>query len=89
MVRKLIVCGLVGAMAVGLTACSQPLSRGEKGALIGGGAGALIGGVAGGGTGALIGAASGALVGGVIGHSTQKKCKVYYSNGKCKVYYSK
>jgi len=61
-----------------LAACSQPLSRREKGALIGGGAGAaggaLIGGITGApGTGALIGGAAGAVGGGLVGDEQERR----------------
>ncbi len=53
-------------LAVGLSACTDPYSPGQRavgGGLLGAGAGAAIGGLAGGGS----GAAAGALIGGAVG----------------------
>ena len=60
-------------LLLGLTACTDPYSPGQRavgGGLIGAGAGAAIGGLAGGGTGALIGAGAGAAVGAGTGYIT-------------------
>jgi osmotically inducible lipoprotein OsmB len=61
-----------------VAACSEPLSRREKGAVIGGGAGAaggaLIGGMTGApGTGALIGGAAGAVGGALVGDEKDRR----------------
>jgi len=66
------------AVTLALSACSQPLSNREKGALIGGGAGAgggaLIGGLTGApGTGALIGGAAGAVGGALVGDERDRR----------------
>lgn len=66
------------AVALALSACSQPLSNREQGALIGGGAGAaggaLIGGITGApGTGALVGGAAGAIGGALAGDEKDRR----------------
>lgn len=60
-------------LSLGVGACSSPLTKREKGALLGGGAGAGLGALIGGGTGAVIGGAAGALGGGVIGDQLQSQ----------------
>jgi hypothetical protein len=58
--------GIALAVALGLSACTNPYDPGQRavgGGLIGAGAGAAIGGAVGGGTGAAIGAASGGIAG--------------------------
>jgi hypothetical protein len=65
--------GMALALALGLSACSNPYDPGQRavgGGLIGAGAGAAIGGAAGGGKGAAIGAASGGALGAVGGAAT-------------------
>ncbi len=60
-------------LALGLGACTDPYSPGQRavgGGLIGGAGGAAIGGLAGGGTGALIGGLGGAAVGAGVGAAT-------------------
>lgn len=71
--RKILVMSVLALSLAGLVGCNRPLTRGEKGALIGSTAGAVVGGIAGGGTGAAIGAVGGAAVGGIIGKTTGKK----------------
>ena len=69
-----VVLGGIGlAMALGLSACTNPYDPGQRavgGGLIGAGAGAAIGGAVGGGTGAAIGAASGGGLGAITGAAT-------------------
>src|SRR5665213_3788390 len=63
--RHLVPC-MALAIALGLTACTDPYDPGQRavgGGLMGAGAGAAIGGLAGGGR----GAAAGALAGGALG----------------------
>jgi hypothetical protein len=65
--------GFALALALGLSACSNPYDPGQRavgGGLMGAGAGAAIGGAAGGGKGAAIGAASGGALGAVGGAAT-------------------
>jgi len=69
---------VVMAVSLALSACSGPLSRREKGALIGGGAGAaggaLVGGITGApGTGAVVGGAAGALGGALVGDEKDRR----------------
>ena len=64
--------GIVIALLVVLTGCSQPLNKREKGTLLGGGLGAATGAIVGAavgapGAGAAIGGGLGALTGGIIG----------------------
>jgi hypothetical protein len=66
-------CALAIAMAVSVTACTDPYDPGQRaagGALIGAGTGAAIGGIAGGGRGALAGGLVGGAVGAVGGAAT-------------------
>ena len=63
--------GIVIALVVVLTGCSQPLNKREKGTLLGGGLGAATGAIVGAavgapGAGAAIGGGLGALTGGII-----------------------
>ena len=65
--------GIALAMALSLSACTNPYDPGQRaigGGLIGAGAGAAIGAAAGGGTGAAIGAASGGALGAITGAVT-------------------
>jgi hypothetical protein len=64
---------LGGALLMTSVGCSTPLSKREKGALIGGGAGAGIGALMGGGTGAAIGGALGAGGGALVGDQMQQQ----------------
>lgn len=64
---------LLGAMALGGAACTNPYSptqRAVGGGLLGAAGGAAIGGIAGGGSGAAIGAGLGAAAGAVGGAAT-------------------
>ncbi|MBI3247649.1 MAG: hypothetical protein HYZ50_14185 [Deltaproteobacteria bacterium] len=66
--------GILGGVSlVTAMGCSTPLSKREKGALIGGGTGARVGALIGGGTGAAIGGALGAGGGVLIGDQLQKQ----------------
>jgi hypothetical protein len=65
--------GIAMALALSLSACTNPYDPGQRaigGGLIGAGAGAAIGAAAGGGTGAAIGAASGGALGAITGAAT-------------------
>ena len=64
---------LSGALLLTAVGCSTPLSKREKGALIGGSAGAGVGALIGGGTGAAIGGALGAGGGALVGDQLQKQ----------------
>ena len=75
--RKLIIPLLIGSMLLGVFGCAS-MTRGEKGAVIGGSAGAVIGGIIGensGNTavGAIIGAAIGGAAGAYIGNYMDKQ----------------
>ena len=64
---------LAGGLALGLGACGNPYSPGQRagtGALLGAGGGAAIGAIAGGGQGAAIGAIAGGLTGAAVGAAT-------------------
>lgn len=61
------------ALLLSVVGCSEPLTKREKGALIGGGAGAGVGALIGGGKGAAIGGALGAIGGGLTGDQLQKQ----------------
>ena len=69
--------GMIGVLSAAVLVtsmgCSTPLSKREKGALIGGGAGLGVGALIGGGTGAAIGGAAGALGGALVGDQMQKR----------------
>jgi len=69
---------MAGTVLLTAVGCSEPLSRREQGALIGGGAGAGIGALAGGGKGAAIGGVAGALGGAVIGDQVQRQERERY-----------
>lgn len=74
------VAALLGMVALGATACTDPYSPGQRavgGGLIGAGGGAAIGALAGGGTGAAIGAATGAAVGAGTGYITTPQRQGY------------
>ena len=67
-------------MAIGLGACTDPYSPGQRavgGGLLGAGAGAAIGGLAGGGRGAAIGAVSGGVLGAGAGALTTPQRPAY------------
>lgn len=63
---------LGGVLLLTSISCSTPLSRREKGALIGGGTGVGVGALLGGGTGAAIGGALGAGGGALVGDQMQQ-----------------
>jgi len=74
--RQSVQAGMMLVLMVALSACSQPLSTREKGALTGGGLGAASGAIIGStigspGAGAAIGGAMGALGGGLVGDQLQ------------------
>ena len=76
--RRSVYLGVASLMLLTLSACSQPLSGRERGALLGGGAGAaggaLIGGLTGApGTGALVGGAAGAVGGSLAGEERERR----------------
>jgi hypothetical protein len=71
--RKTRLAAAFGALALGLTACTNPYDPGQRavgGGLLGAGAGAAIGGIAGGGKGAAIGALGGGALGAAGGALT-------------------
>jgi hypothetical protein len=72
---------LAAGLALGLGACTNPYSPGQRaagGALIGAGGGAAIGALAGGGEGAAIGAIAGGLTGAAIGAATTPQRPRYH-----------
>ena len=75
LLRLIVVMFIAALISLWLSSCaSGPLTKREKGALIGGGGGALVGGLLGGGsTGALIGGGLGALGGGLMGDQLQRR----------------
>jgi len=80
MARMIPSCGIVVALGLGLTACTNPYDPVQQaigGGLIGAGAGAAIGAAAGGGPGAALGAAIGGAVG-VLGGAASTPPPGYY-----------
>lgn len=65
-IKRILIVGLTIVLMISLSACNRPLTRGQRGALVGGAVGAGVGGLvtrsAGG---AVVGGAAGAIVGGV------------------------
>ena len=69
---------LAGTLLFTTVGCAGgPLTKREKGALLGGAGGAGIGALLGGGTGAAIGGAAGALGGAMVGDQMQRRDREY------------
>ena len=70
---------LAGTLLFTAVGCAGgPLTKREKGALVGGAGGAGVGALLGGGTGAAIGGAAGALGGAVVGDQMQRRDRERY-----------
>lgn len=63
---KTLVIGLCLSTALSLMSCNRPLTRQEKGALVGGALGTGVGALVGRGPGAIIGGAGGAVLGAAV-----------------------
>ena len=73
--NKILLCILLGSLAVPFTGCTKKEKHAGTGAVVGGAVGAGVGGIAGGGGGAVAGGAIGAGLGALIGASTTKDSK--------------
>jgi hypothetical protein len=73
---------IVGVALLVATGCDRPLSRTEKGALLGGAGGAGVGALVGGGKGAAIGGAAGAVGGAIIGNQMDRREREQYENDR-------